>query len=86
VRGPPPISPHAPDPLAVVMAGSHPDSVSAGLGINENGSGSAGVLETALAYAAIGQTPRNRLRFGFWGSSAKRTRHWRPASSSTTSR
>ncbi|TCO48287.1 peptidase M28-like protein [Kribbella antiqua] len=29
---------------------------------------SAGVLETALAYAASGQTPRNRLRFGFWGA------------------
>ncbi|MFK4087306.1 M28 family metallopeptidase [Kribbella sp. NPDC020789] len=52
----------------VVMAGSHLDSVSAGPGINDNGSGSAGVLETALAYAASGQTPRNRLRFGFWGA------------------
>ncbi|MFF0343592.1 M28 family metallopeptidase [Kribbella sp. NPDC004875] len=52
----------------VVMAGSHLDSVSAGPGINDNGSGSAGVLETALAYAASGQTPKNRLRFGFWGS------------------
>jgi aminopeptidase S len=52
----------------VVMTGSHLDSVSAGPGINDNGSGSAGVLETALAYAASGQTPRNRLRFGFWGS------------------
>ena len=50
------------------MAGSHLDSVSAGPGINDNGSGSAGVLETALAYAASGQTPRNRLRFGFWGA------------------
>ncbi|MFI6832761.1 M28 family peptidase [Kribbella sp. NPDC050241] len=49
-------------------AGSHLDSVSAGPGINDNGSGSAGVLETALAYAAGGQTPRNRLRFGFWGA------------------
>lgn len=52
----------------VVMAGSHLDSVSSGPGINDNGSGSAGVLETALAYAASGQTPRNRLRFGFWGA------------------
>jgi aminopeptidase S len=50
------------------LAGSHLDSVSAGPGINDNGSGSAGVLETALAYAAGGQTPRNRLRFGFWGA------------------
>ena len=59
--------PHG-DANHVVMAGSHLDSVSAGPGINDNGSGSAGVLETALAYAASGQTPRNRLRFGFWGA------------------
>ena len=50
------------------MAGAHLDSVSAGPGINDNGSGSAGVLETALAYAATGQTPRNTLKFGFWGA------------------
>jgi aminopeptidase S len=52
----------------VVMTGSHLDSVSAGPGINDNGSGSAGVLETALEYAASGQVPKNRLRFGFWGA------------------
>jgi aminopeptidase S len=52
----------------VVMTGSHLDSVSAGPGINDNGSGSSGVLETALAYAASGQVPKNRLRFGFWGA------------------
>jgi aminopeptidase S len=59
--------PHG-DANHVVMAGAHLDSVSSGPGINDNGSGSAGVLETALAYAAGGQTPRNRLRFGFWGA------------------
>jgi aminopeptidase S len=59
--------PHG-DAEHVVMTGSHLDSVSAGPGINDNGSGSAGVLETALAYAASGQTPKNRLRFGFWGA------------------
>ncbi len=59
--------PHG-DATHVVMAGSHLDSVSSGPGINDNGSGSAGVLETALAYAASGQTPKNRLRFGFWGA------------------
>ncbi|GAA1684909.1 M28 family peptidase [Kribbella yunnanensis] len=52
----------------VVMTGSHLDSVSSGPGINDNGTGSAGNLEVALAYAASGQTPRNRLRFGFWGA------------------
>ena len=52
--------PHG-DANHVVMAGSDLVSVSAGPGINDNGSGSAGVLETALAYAASGQTPGNRL-------------------------
>jgi aminopeptidase S len=59
--------PHG-DANHVVMTGSHLDSVSAGPGINDNGSGSAGVLETALAYAASGQVAKNRLRFGFWGA------------------
>ncbi|GAA0622650.1 M20/M25/M40 family metallo-hydrolase [Kribbella sandramycini] len=59
--------PHG-DANHVVMAGSHLDSVSSGPGINDNGTGSAGVLEVALAYAASGQTARNRLRFGFWGA------------------
>ncbi len=59
--------PHG-DANHVVMTGSHLDSVSSGPGINDNGTGSAGVLETALAYAASGQTPKNRLRFGFWGA------------------
>ncbi|GAA1605187.1 M28 family peptidase [Kribbella sancticallisti] len=59
--------PHG-DANHVVMAGSHLDSVSSGPGINDNGTGSAGVLETALAYAASGQNPKNRLRFGFWGA------------------
>ncbi|WBQ06896.1 M28 family metallopeptidase [Kribbella sp. CA-293567] len=52
----------------VVMAGAHLDSVTSGPGINDNGTGSAGVLETALAYAASGQVAKNRLRFGFWGA------------------
>ena len=59
--------PHG-DANNVVMAGSHLDSVSSGPGINDNGTGSAGVLETALAFAASGKTPKNRLRFGFWGA------------------
>ncbi|KGN38759.1 M28 family peptidase [Knoellia subterranea] len=52
----------------VVMLGGHLDSVSNGAGINDNGSGSAGVLESALAYAASGQTAKNRLRVAFWGA------------------
>jgi aminopeptidase S len=54
------------DPNSVVMAGAHLDAVVAG--INDNGSGTAGVLETALQWAASGQTPTSKLRFAFWGA------------------
>lgn len=56
------------DPDNVVMFGSHLDSVDAGPGINDNGTGSAAVLQAALAWAATGRTPRNRLRFAWWGA------------------
>jgi Zn-dependent M28 family amino/carboxypeptidase len=51
----------------VVMVGAHLDSVKEGPGINDNGSGVAAVLETALQ---LGPTPdvRNAVRFGFWGA------------------
>lgn len=51
----------------VVMAGAHLDSVQAGPGINDNGSGVAAVLETAVQ---LGNSPhvRNAVRFGFWGA------------------
>lgn len=51
----------------VVMAGAHLDSVPEGPGINDNGSGVAAVLETALQ---LGPEPdvRNAVRFGFWGA------------------
>ncbi|WP_207781869.1 M28 family metallopeptidase [Phytoactinopolyspora limicola] len=50
----------------VVMAGAHLDSVAAGAGINDNGSGSAAILETALMMANI--KPQNTLRFAWWGA------------------
>lgn len=50
----------------VVMAGAHLDSVTAGPGINDNGSGSAALLETALLMAKS-NTP-NTLRFGWWAA------------------
>lgn len=50
----------------VVMAGSHLDSVTAGPGINDNGSGSAAILETALTLAKT--KPQNTLRFAWWGA------------------
>ncbi|MGN0064288.1 MAG: M20/M25/M40 family metallo-hydrolase [Nocardioides sp.] len=52
----------------VVMTGAHLDSISAGPGINDNGTGSAAVLEAALTWAEQGRTPRNKLRFAFWGA------------------
>ncbi|MTH70082.1 M20/M25/M40 family metallo-hydrolase [Agromyces bracchium] len=52
----------------VVMAGAHLDSVSAGAGINDNGSGSAAILETALQMAKLGIQPRNAVRFAWWGA------------------
>jgi Zn-dependent M28 family amino/carboxypeptidase len=51
----------------VVMAGAHLDSVPAGPGINDNGSGSATLLETALQ---LGGAPRvnNAVRFAWWSA------------------
>jgi Zn-dependent M28 family amino/carboxypeptidase len=50
----------------VVMAGAHLDSVLAGPGINDNGSGSAAILEAAEQLAHV--TPQNTLRFAWWGA------------------
>ena len=52
----------------VVMAGAHLDSVTAGPGINDNGSGSAVLLEIAEEIAELGIEPRNHIRFAFWGA------------------
>jgi Zn-dependent M28 family amino/carboxypeptidase len=52
----------------VVMAGAHLDSVPAGPGINDNGSGSATLLELALQIADSGIEPRNAIRFAWWGA------------------
>ncbi|WP_204018652.1 M28 family metallopeptidase, partial [Sphaerimonospora thailandensis] len=56
------------DPNDVLMLGAHLDSVTAGPGINDNGSGSAGILEVALEVARSGFTPGKHLRFGWWGA------------------
>ncbi|MGW7076876.1 M28 family metallopeptidase [Streptomyces sp. NPDC054871] len=52
----------------VVMAGSHLDSVDSGPGINDNGSGSAAILETALTVAREQYKPTKHLRFAWWGA------------------
>lgn len=50
----------------VVMAGAHLDSVSAGPGIQDNGSGSAALIEIAEQIAKL--KPENTLRFAWWGA------------------
>jgi Zn-dependent M28 family amino/carboxypeptidase len=50
----------------VVMAGAHLDSVQRGPGINDNGSGTAAILETAIQMARV--NPVNKVRFAFWGA------------------
>ncbi len=54
------------DPDNVVMAGAHLDSVRRGPGINDNGSGSAALLELAEAMAKV--KPVNKVRFAWWGA------------------
>jgi Zn-dependent M28 family amino/carboxypeptidase len=52
----------------LVVVGGHLDSVAAGAGINDNGSGVALVLELALQIKDQGIAPSNSLRFAFWGA------------------
>jgi Zn-dependent M28 family amino/carboxypeptidase len=49
-----------------VVVGAHLDSVNEGPGINDNGSGTAAILETAVQMADL--QPRNAVRFTFWGA------------------
>jgi Zn-dependent M28 family amino/carboxypeptidase len=51
-----------------IVVGAHLDSVAEGPGINDNGSGTATDLAIAEAIAKIGERPRNRIRFAFWGA------------------
>ncbi|MGA5503517.1 M28 family metallopeptidase [Streptomyces umbrinus] len=56
------------DANQVVMAGSHLDSVTSGAGINDNGSGSAALLEAALTVSRTQYQPTKHLRFAWWGA------------------
>lgn len=56
------------DPARTVVVGAHLDSVAAGPGIHDNGSGSALVIELAVRAAAEGWQPANRIRFALWGA------------------
>jgi Zn-dependent M28 family amino/carboxypeptidase len=55
-------------PDRVVVVGAHLDSVPEGPGINDNGSGSGAILEVAEELAELDVTPRNKVRFAFWGA------------------
>lgn len=58
------------DPSQVVMVGAHLDSVTDGPGGNDNGSGSAGVLATALRLASADPagSHQNKVRFALWSA------------------
>ncbi|MBG0833211.1 M28 family peptidase [Planomonospora sp. ID67723] len=51
-----------------IMLGAHLDSVQTGPGINDNGSGSATLLEVALALSAQNPTLTKHVRFGWWAA------------------
>jgi len=50
----------------VIMVGAHLDSIPDGPGYNDNGSGSAAILEVALQLAEF--EPVNMVRFAWWGA------------------
>lgn len=54
------------DDSEIVMAGAHLDSVQEGPGINDNGTGSAALLETAIQMKRI--ETNNKVRFAWWGA------------------
>jgi len=60
------------DPDQIVMLGAHLDSVAAGPGINDNGSGSAGVLEYAIKLKKrlklMHIEQKNKVRFAWWAA------------------
>ena len=61
------------DPDNTVMLGAHLDSVPAGPGVNDNGSGSSALLEIAEGMAKLAKNKNkgsltNRVAFAFWGA------------------
>jgi hypothetical protein len=54
------------DPNSVIVVGAHLDSVGVGPGINDNGSGSATILEIAEQVRKV--HPRNKIRFVWFGA------------------
>lgn len=56
------------DEEQVVMLGAHLDSVPEGPGINDNGSGTAGLLEYAVTLADLKAPVKNKVRFAWWAA------------------
>jgi Zn-dependent M28 family amino/carboxypeptidase len=54
------------DPNNVIMLGAHLDSVQAGAGINDDGSGSSLILEVKTALEKF--KVKNKVRFAWWGA------------------
>ncbi|KAF2631152.1 aminopeptidase-like protein Y [Macroventuria anomochaeta] len=54
------------DPTNVIMLGAHLDSVQAGAGINDDGSGTTLILEISRALENFGV--KNKVRFAWWGA------------------
>ncbi|KAF1958679.1 aminopeptidase-like protein Y [Byssothecium circinans] len=54
------------DPTNVIMLGAHLDSVFAGAGINDDGSGTSLILEVKTALEKF--RTRNKVRFAWWGA------------------
>jgi Zn-dependent M28 family amino/carboxypeptidase len=59
-----------------LMVGAHLDSVPEGPGINDNGSGVAGILEIALQMKKLHINPTNHVRFAFWGAEESSPPQW----------
>jgi aminopeptidase Y len=55
------------DPNSIVMLGAHLDSVPRGPGINDDGSGSAALIEIANSFKKY-KGFKNKVRFGWWGA------------------
>ncbi|WP_136797408.1 M28 family peptidase [Desulfosediminicola ganghwensis] len=52
----------------VVVVGAHLDGVAGTTAMNDNGSGSATILEIAKQMSALGVEPVNKVRFAFWSA------------------
>jgi hypothetical protein len=59
-----------------LIVGAHLDSVPEGPGINDNGSGVAGILEIALQMKKLNIKPTNHVRFAFWGAEESGPPQW----------